>query len=886
MGCASSSKDVFKYRHNAIEKNNTVTLDRLLHDQTANTESWNAEHTVRNNGIVNRSRLLNILPEMWDNCCRRSGSTSDLSRDTVDAYSPINRSDSPLAQTPDNFNNFMFGCSKYIQDLRSNTSLKKILLVTSKDDSVWQSITTTARNLEWTVNRVTSTEEALECFHKGNGVPTVAFVDCRFQNDKTVDAHQIARSLRSIRKNAHVVLVALVRKSLVLKNEKDVTSILTSGFNKIIVETCNKNVWIKELQQLEKEDVAMRSMLAQQDAVLAALDKTKDLVIITDLKHNIQYMNKSGSVILGYGAEDVINKPLAVFHQLCDIDQITKKLEKNIEWDGKVSWKCKSGEHVYLHCRASPFRSFGKETTNYIYIQESIVDVHGFPRGSVPSIRKGSYDLKSINSDDFSIIGAQSARRQSLAKLHNLPLEAPITKVISLICTAQENSNDQVVQILDKVVDILRVTELYSSHLKTENIKYDDPVTSDLIGALITQGPVHVTSTRRSSNDSATVKSQPYGLGVAKMNFMTSVTPQIKELLDMSLYWDFNVFKLEELTMKRPLVHLGMNLLTHFEVHKTLGCDERTLHAWLTVIEGHYHAKNTYHNSTHAADVLQATAMFLEKDRIKRLLDQLDEACCLIAAITHDIDHPGKSSAFLCNSKNDLAILYNDISVLESHHAALTFKLTTKDERLNIFKGLEKDTYKVVRQNIIDMILATEMTKHFEHLAKFVSVCNKPSTLDEAPVDGLTPSEVSPETIMPTSAEEVNLVKRMLIKCADVSNPTRPLKMCVEWAKRIAEEYFNQTDEEKLNHLPVVMPMFDRASCSIPKSQIGFMDYIINDMFETWDSFIDMPEMLYYMRSNYQYWKDLEEKGTISFNDICKMMTTTLPKIPESSGNH
>jgi len=51
--------------------------------------------------------------------------------------------------------------------------------------------------------------------------------------------------------------------------------------------------------------------------------------------------------------------------------------------------------------------------------------------------------------------------------------------------------------------------------------------------------------------------------------------------------------------------------------------------------------------------------------------------------------------------------------------------------------GLEKDTYKVVRQNIIDMILATEMTKHFEHLAKFVSVCNKPSTLDEAPVDGL-----------------------------------------------------------------------------------------------------------------------------------------------------
>jgi high affinity cAMP-specific and IBMX-insensitive 3',5'-cyclic phosphodiesterase 8 len=30
--------------------------------------------------------------------------------------------------------------------------------------------------------------------------------------------------------------------------------------------------------------------------------------------------------------------------------------------------------------------------------------------------------------------------------------------------------------------------------------------------------------------------------------------------------------------------------------------------------------------------------------------------------------------------------------------------------------------YKAVRQNVVDMILATEMTKHFEHLAKFVNV--------------------------------------------------------------------------------------------------------------------------------------------------------------------
>lgn len=48
--------------------------------------------------------------------------------------------------------------------------------------------------------------------------------------------------------------------------------------------------------------------------------------------------------------------------------------------------------------------------------------------------------------------------------------------------------------------------------------------------------------------------------------------------------------------------------------------------------------------------------------------------------------------------------------------------LPTGDDRVNIFKNLDRDTYKLARQNIVDMILATEMTKHFEHLAKFVNV--------------------------------------------------------------------------------------------------------------------------------------------------------------------
>lgn len=102
------------------------------------------------------------------------------------------------------------------------------------------------------------------------------------------------------------------------------------------------------------------------------------------------------------------------------------------------------------------------------------------PRGSLHSIRKGSYDVKSLASES-----GQSLRRQSLAKLNSLPIEAPITKVITLLYSAHEQSSPSIQAQLDKVVDILRSTELYSPQLKENRIRPDDPVTVDLISALL-----------------------------------------------------------------------------------------------------------------------------------------------------------------------------------------------------------------------------------------------------------------------------------------------------------------------------------------------------------------------------------------------------------------
>lgn len=75
---------------------------------------------------------------------------------------------------------------------------------------------------------------------------------------------------------------------------------------------------------------------------------------------------------------------------------------------------------------------------------------------------------------------------------------------------------------------------------------------------------------------------------------------------------------------------------------------------------------------------------------IQSSLDQLDEVAALIAATVHDVDHPGRTNSFLCNAGSELAILYNDTAVLESHHAALAFQLTVRDSKSNIFKNIDR----------------------------------------------------------------------------------------------------------------------------------------------------------------------------------------------------
>ena len=65
---------------------------------------------------------------------------------------------------------------------------------------------------------------------------------------------------------------------------------------------------------------------------------------------------------------------------------------------------------------------------------------------------------------------------------------------------------------------------------------------------------------------------------------------------------------------------------------------------------------------------------------------------------------------------SELAVMYNDESVLENHHLAVAFKLLQIPD-CDILSNLSQKQRLSVRKMMIDMVLATDMSKHMSLLA-------------------------------------------------------------------------------------------------------------------------------------------------------------------------
>lgn len=102
---------------------------------------------------------------------------------------------------------------------------------------------------------------------------------------------------------------------------------------------------------------------------------------------------------------------------------------------------------------------------------------------------------------------------------------------------------------------------------------------------------------------------------------------------------------------------------------------------------------------------------------IKSVFSDLEIFAAVLSAAIHDVDHPGVTNQYLINTGSELALMYNDESVLENHHLAVAFKILQHESR-DILKNLTKKQRQIIRKMVIDMVLATDMSKHMSLLAE------------------------------------------------------------------------------------------------------------------------------------------------------------------------
>lgn len=173
--------------------------------------------------------------------------------------------------------------------------------------------------------------------------------------------------------------------------------------------------------------------------------------------------------------------------------------------------------------------------------------------------------------------------------------------------------------------------------------------------------------------------------------------------------WEFNVFNVDSDLL--PQLLEGMYL--DFKVDEILKTSKYAIQNFIVAMKSHYHP-NPFHNFLHAFSVVHASYLLLATTSAAQMLQPLDIASCLIAALGHDVDHPGHTNGFEIVSGSQLALLYSDESVLERHHAYTTFRLIAKEKNANILQNLSPADFRQVRKFIITAILGTDMANHFK----------------------------------------------------------------------------------------------------------------------------------------------------------------------------
>ncbi|KYQ89235.1 cGMP-specific phosphodiesterase [Tieghemostelium lacteum] len=347
---------------------------------------------------------------------------------------------------------------------------------------------------------------------------------------------------------------------------------------------------------------------------------------------------------------------------------------------------------------------------------------------------------------------------------------------------------------------------------------------------------VNKTSTTTTSTTTIQINSNQNGASTDSINSSSSGSSisnsDIKVNKDELFSIDFSSFSKN----KKELIECSLIIFEETGITKHLDIDRAIMERYLYRVKEAYR-DNPFHSFNHAVTVTQMIFLIIIKTQLLNILTPMEKLAILIASVCHDLDHPGLNNRFQINIKSELAQLYNNKSVLENHHLQQCLQTLHEQSGKDLLSKLSETEREILYDQVKVLILATDMENHFMYKEKF-------------------------DQIIPVfdwqNKDHRELLLIMLLKSADISNELRSWEVSSKWANALMQEFFNQSDLEKENNLPLT-PFMVREKVVLNSTQVSFIDKFLLPTYQALQNILPpLSVFIERINQNRQVWEAVQ----------------------------
>eukprot|EP00494_Astrolonche_serrata_P033904 UN34173 len=270
--------------------------------------------------------------------------------------------------------------------------------------------------------------------------------------------------------------------------------------------------------------------------------------------------------------------------------------------------------------------------------------------------------------------------------------------------------------------------------------------------------------------------------------------PNVVKAMKHFRTWKFNIFSIYNELKDYTMPYLGLRVFHELSIGEELDLSEHVFVNMLMDFVRKYRPPEEviYHNALHAADVM-CTHYYFIKSKIFERVPLLDIFASIVACCAHDIDHNGYNNLYHITTGSELAILYNDRSVLENHHSTTGWRLLKKHDLLRNLSQSDRETFRHV---FTSCILGTDMAQHSEHLVELTEIIKQVKIHDKkSEITRLSPNMLDKKEL--SLDRYFENVLSLSCHSSDISNVSKEFQVCNKWVNYLMEEFWKQGDTEK-----------------------------------------------------------------------------------------